>query len=207
MSKRLIILSVLFAVLLVGFVFRQQIYEFYSPNTVTDQKLKETIELNNQAVDAFAEQLADRIRRDNPTTYQQIGAAHDFIISNVEYDDEAAENLENLDDDTITSMTAYGALIEHRAICTGYAAAFKLLMDKLNIECGIIDGLVRGGVMHRWNYVCLDGNYYHVDVTFDDYDSEEISHHYLLVTDEVILKERVIITKNIPACDGPEILK
>lgn len=207
MNKRFIILIILYIFLLVCSVFREHIYEFYSSDTITDQELKETIDLNNQAVDAFAEQLADRIRRDNPTTYQQIGATHDYIIANVEYDDEAAEKLEDLDDDTITSMTAYGALIEHRAICTGYAAAFKLIMDKLNIECGIIDGLVRGGVMHRWNYVCLDGNYYHVDVTFDDYDNEDISHHYFLVTDEVILKERVIITKNIPACDGPEIAK
>lgn len=68
--------------------------------------------------------------------------------------------------------TPYGALVNGKAVCEGYARAFKTIMDKLSIECVLVQGYVRGndGGMepHMWNYVKLDGDWYGVDATWND---------------------------------------
>ena len=65
------------------------------------------------------------------------------------------------------SYHAYGALMEGKSVCQGYAYAFKLLCDKAQIPCWIVTGTY-GDEPHAWNYVWVDNNYYLVDVTWDD---------------------------------------
>ncbi|HOJ48228.1 MAG TPA: dockerin type I domain-containing protein [Bacillota bacterium] len=66
----------------------------------------------------------------------------------------------------------YGALVAGRAVCEGYAEAFKLLCDKYKIPCALIIGEgVNGPISepHMWNYVKMENGYwYAVDVTWDD---------------------------------------
>lgn len=52
-------------------------------------------------------------------------------------------------------------------VCEGYARAFKVLCDRVDIPCVLVEGLANGGD-HMWNYVQLDGNWYGVDVTWND---------------------------------------
>ncbi len=93
----------------------------------------------------------------------------------VDYDTVAAKS----DSDHYpNSFHAYGALMEGKAVCQGYAYAFKLLCDKAQIPCWIVTGYY--GEPHAWNYVWLDGNYYQVDVTRDDtYDRASTSPYFL----------------------------
>ena len=63
--------------------------------------------------------------------------------------------------------TAYGALVEGSTVCYGYASAFKLLCDRLDLPCWSVGGTSEG-VGHQWNIVCLDGENYIVDCTWDD---------------------------------------
>ena len=65
------------------------------------------------------------------------------------------------------SYHAYGALMEGKSVCQGYAYAFKLLCDKAQIPCWIVTGTY-GDEPHAWNYVWVNNNYYLVDVTWDD---------------------------------------
>ena len=59
-------------------------------------------------------------------------------------------------------------------VCEGYARAFKVLCDELEIPCVLVDGFARSsadddGEAHMWNYVQMeDGNWYAVDVTWND---------------------------------------
>ncbi len=122
---------------------------------------------------------------DSYTDYQNEVNIHDYLVKTVVYDEE------NLEKDTIPedSFTAYGALINHVAVCGGYSEAFQILMDVLGIECKTIIGT--GGennISHAWNLVKLDDNWYHVDTTFDDPipDTGDVLHTYLNVTDEVV---------------------
>ncbi|GHV40594.1 hypothetical protein FACS189490_06000 [Clostridia bacterium] len=85
--------------------------------------------------------------------------AHDWILLNTVYDDKGNAKTEN------NEHTAYGAIIEGRAVCDGFSKAFKAFMDKLGIECEITYGS-----SHSWNKVKIGGVWYEVDLTFDNRD-------------------------------------
>lgn len=58
-------------------------------------------------------------------------------------------------------------------VCEGYARAFKVLCDELGIPCVLTSGFARLNrpdtpERHMWNYVELDGQWYAVDVTWND---------------------------------------
>lgn len=92
-----------------------------------------------------------------------------------EYDMQAAKS----DSDHYpTAFHAYGALIEGKSVCQGYAYAFKMLCDKAQIPCWIVTGYYREP--HAWNYVWLDGEYYQVDVTWDDTNNRASDSPYFL---------------------------
>lgn len=100
--------------------------------------------------------------------------------------------------DTNSAMchTAYGALVNGKAVCDGYAHAFQLLCSKMGIACSIIegtsdfnDGKEEG---HMWNCIKLGDDWYNVDVTWNDINSAQFfceRFFYLNLTDEAILKD------------------
>ncbi|MBR6793006.1 MAG: hypothetical protein IKM48_01460 [Clostridia bacterium] len=62
-------------------------------------------------------------------------------------------------------FTMYGALISGRAVCQGYALAYKYLLNQVGIENELCSSDI---LEHAWNIVTIDGRQYHVDVTWDD---------------------------------------
>ena len=85
--------------------------------------------------------------------------------------------------------TAYGCIIEGKAKCMGYADAF-LQTAKL---CGLDVRYVYNSSLHDWNLVKLDGDWYHVDVTWEDvsasYGFGNLRCEYINLTDDEIKKE------------------
>lgn len=81
--------------------------------------------------------------------------------------DEVAEDKTKLPSDPIPHL-AYGPLVEGRGICTGFAWAFKRLMEEAGIECMVVMGFLKedSSVGHCWNLVKIDGQHYHVDPTW-----------------------------------------
>ena len=67
--------------------------------------------------------------------------------------------------DTTSAHSAYGALVDGQSVCQGYALAYKLLLDRTGVECVTVTS---DDLNHMWNAVCLDGQWYYVDVTWDD---------------------------------------
>lgn len=63
------------------------------------------------------------------------------------------------------SYTVYGALVLHRAVCTGYARAYAYLMNRLGVPAEYVNS---DELCHAWNILTIDGVRYHVDVTWDD---------------------------------------
>ncbi len=95
--------------------------------------------------------------------YYKIVKAHNWIVDNVEY------NME----DSVNNSNIYGALYDKKVVCEGYARLFKSLMDKLEIPCVLVSGTgvdskTGESENHAWNYVYLKGNWYAMDVTWDD---------------------------------------
>ncbi len=107
------------------------------------------------------------------TMLEQIKSIHDYICEINVYDSKATHK-----------YNAYGALVDNRSVCEGYAEAFKLLCDKNGIECILVfgKGITSSAIEnHMWNYVKMDdGKWYAVDVTWDDKKSSYTS-EYLLV--------------------------
>lgn len=98
--------------------------------------------------------------RPNMSNIEKIKAVHDYMVRNVSYD------LANFQAGTIpwVDYGAYGALVNKKAVCSGYSAGFELLMERLGIP---VTTVTSGSMSHAWNMVQLDGNWYHVDVTWD----------------------------------------
>lgn len=79
--------------------------------------------------------------------------------------------------------TAYGALMEGKAVCEGYSRAMLLLSG----DTGLSGMLIRGtgdGAAHMWNGIQISGNWYHIDLTWCD--SSHLVYNYFNVDDQVI---------------------
>ncbi len=104
---------------------------------------------------------------------------HDRLCRFAEFNTEA----ENAPGDVYTDpYTVYGALVQYRAVSTGYAMAYKQLCDAAGLECRVVHGRL-GSDDHSWNMVKLaDGNWYHVDVSLDD-DEEMTGYRFFGLND------------------------
>lgn len=111
---------------------------------------------------------------DGNSTYEKVKYIHDHICK-INTSDSSAEN----------QYSIYGALVDGRSVCQGYAQAFKALCDKSGITCICIVGTAQEE-NHMWNYVMMDdGKWYAVDTTWDDRDP--IRYTYFLVGKETII--------------------
>lgn len=131
--------------------------------------------------DGMTKQLTERIGAFAPTgdtLYDKVKAIHDYVCRLATY---------SYDGDYV--YTAYGALIDRKAVCEGYAEAFKLLCDANGIDCVLISGTADNGNIvenHLWNYVRMDDGYwYAVDTTWDD--GNTVSDRYFLVGSETVV--------------------
>lgn len=86
---------------------------------------------------------------------------HDFVVETCEYDAEAMKN----NDNSPLARTAYSVLVRHKAVCEGYTMAYRYLLNAVGIQS---EEIISEEMNHCWNYVQLNGKWYHVDVTYDD---------------------------------------
>ncbi|MEZ0537030.1 S-layer homology domain-containing protein [Caldicellulosiruptoraceae bacterium PP1] len=120
--------------------------------------------------------------------HDKVLAIHDGLIKEVSYDWEGYNN-NNISYD---SYTAYGALVNKKAVCEGIAKAASLIFNRLGIQNIIIYGQATNGNTtdtHAWNAVKIDDSWYHVDITFDNLDQNEdieIPRNYIFLTDDEI---------------------
>ncbi len=88
---------------------------------------------------------------------------HDYIIQNCSY---------KLEKDAHIYSSAYGCLVNGKAGCEGYSKGAKMVLDKVGIESALITGMAKSSPektgAHMWNAVNLNGEWYNVDLTWDD---------------------------------------
>ena len=105
------------------------------------------------------------------TDYEKLLEVHDWLTHNNAYNQEANAAQTPAGYGSSTPWEAISALTgdtSMQPVCEGYARAFKLICDELKIPCVLVSGLGNVGA-HMWNYVQMeDGNWYAVDVTWDD---------------------------------------
>ena len=85
-----------------------------------------------------------------------------------------------------TAHSIYGALVAKEPVCDGYSKAFKYLLKKVNINSILATS---AEMVHAWNMVELNDNYYHIDVTWNDGmpGVGKTSYDYFLTSDEEFL--------------------
>lgn len=144
----------------------------YSQKPDTAQKRRDRIE---QAVADYLAQAPD-----TQDDYEKIKYVYERLIRDTDYDVGSEEN-----------QNIYSVFVGKASVCQGYAKAFQYLMNRLGVECTLVQGKVIGtGEGHAWNLVRSNGEYYYVDTTWGDisYKSEEtlprISYDYLCITTE-----------------------
>lgn len=131
---------------------------------------------------AFQTGLQDALAavQSDMTDLEKAIALHDYIVINCEYD------YDNYLAGTIPqiSYSAYGVFANRTAVCQGYALAYKLLLNKVGIECYMVTSKAMN---HAWNLIVLDGEYYQVDTTWDDPVRDyfgQVRHDNMFVSDE-----------------------
>lgn len=122
---------------------------------------------------------------------------HDRLAAGVIYDASGAN-----------AHNAYGALVEGVAVCEGYAEALQTLLHLAGIRSFIVLGESNNPATglsesHAWNLVRVDGEYYHVDLTWND-QSAWLYHAYFNVTDATIARDHTVTPTAyaLPASDG-----
>ena len=71
-------------------------------------------------------------------------------------------------------------------VCEAYTAALRIVLNILGLENNV---LVNNRGSHIWNYVNIDGTWYHIDITWNDIkdDNGDYTNVYFLLTDEEII--------------------
>lgn len=165
-------------------------------------KLSET----DQKICLSVKEILGEIITDGMSDYDKVKAVHDYIINHCTYDTEHGTDIDSIPD---ASFHVEGVILNGTAVCQGYAETFQLFMDLLNIQNLLVTG-TGDGVSHGWNLVFLDGNWYHVDTTWDDPISDSgvqsLSYHYFLVNDEQMALDHVWTKDDYPVAASDELM-
>lgn len=133
--------------------------------------------------------------------YDKEKAVHDYIVSHYQFDTSLTRyDLEH------PSLSVAGLLYNQTGTCKAYAEMFNIMMTKLGIGAKMVYGAA-GGNEHIWNMVRLSGNWYMVDVTWDDPVPDrgtEISYSYFNITDEIMSKDHNWDKSKYPSCTSVE---
>lgn len=131
----------------------------------------------------------------NADDYEKELYLHDQLASRCVYDTIAASSQADV---YHNAYTAYGALIEGKAVCEGYAKAMQLLLLKANLPSTVVSGLsLTSGENHMWNQVAIHGENYFLDPTWNDHNNQT-QHTYFNLTSEM-LRATHTIDDNQPA--------
>lgn len=114
---------------------------------------------------------------------EQLLYIHDAIIQNVSYDYGFATE----------SYHSYGFFQNGTAVCQGYAQTFYYITKQLGYEVNfaMYTDPEHNENNHMWNYIKVDGSWYHLDATWDDWVDPDTSvnipvYKYFLVSDSLM---------------------
>ena len=104
------------------------------------------------------------------TDYEKAEFLFKYLVDHTEYDNERLnEFYKTIHSSTCELIfTPYACLVEGRAVCAGYAKAYKMLLDRCGVDCRYVTGYA-GSEGHAWNCIRLDDKeFYFADPTWGD---------------------------------------
>lgn len=151
-------------------------YEFYRFNnaagsiTFSYKATKSEVDAASKKIDAIAAMKPDDITTDVDIALW----LHDYICVNYEYDT------------TYKNYCPNEMLRDGRGVCQAYTELYGLLLEHFGIESYYVSS---DAMSHAWNVVKINGEWYHIDVTWDDPTpdrSGRAKHEYFLRSDKKI---------------------
>lgn len=95
----------------------------------------------------------------------------EFLQQNVIYDMDELNSSYRGKCESPMSHNAYGALVNHKAVCDGFSSAYALIAQYFGMKCMLVDGRSSynrsSKIDHSWNIVEYDNAYFHIDSTWD----------------------------------------
>ena len=139
-----------------------------------------------QQLNRKANMILEQLRiASTATTFEKAKAIYHWLAASVTYDRIAPHG-----------QTAYGALVEGRAVCKGIAKAYQLLLIQLGVPCQLVEGSLDGEMKHVWIRFCVDGIWYHSDVTMTypcfHFIGEGVTEEFVTVSENQICKTHII---------------
>lgn len=139
-------------------------------------------------VENFARENIAAILGEAESEYDKVKSIHDWMILNYDYAYSDTYNAK--------SHSAYGMLTNGRGVCSAYALLFDVLCRTAGLQTRIVFSektyAVTGSTLylHCWNMVCVDGIWYHIDVTWDDQPhlGNGVVYNYFLKSSDYFLK-------------------
>ena len=112
---------------------------------------------------------------------EKVKYINDFVVLNTAY------NLESV----ASPYTPYSILMNQEGVCEGYALTTLLLLEAAGVNARYISGEAGEG-LHAWNLVQVDGEWYHLDTTWNDPLPDrpgEVRYDYFLVSDTTMRQD------------------
>lgn len=119
----------------------------------------------NQVLDK-ALSIVSEARANTTNDFELEVYLHDYLAETITYTNPSTDVPDP--NDPPRHLTAAGGLLDGLANCQGYADSFYTLASLAGFTVGRMSVESNSGEAHVVNTIRLDGNYYVVDVTFDD---------------------------------------
>lgn len=144
------------------------VFDFYLEYEGREKAMWEEMMKNAETIAGEAAKETD--------TYRKVLSVHDQLAAGNAYGDT----------NDLTAHSPYSALVtgdRHQPVCDGYSKAFKIVLDLLEIPCA-----TASSATHMWNNVRMDdGDWYNIDLTWDD-NSDELVHDYFLIGSQTVVR-------------------
>jgi len=175
-----------------GHISKHSIRFEYGRKTATIYGKQSYLMTPDQAayVETNIQDIVASIQQKSLNDIEKVRAVNDFIVANTAYTDQTSSS----------PHSAYTVLAEHGGVCQGYALLAHSMLQKLGIETKYIVGYV-GQEGHAWNLVKLDGQWYHLDTTWNDPVPDRkgaVRYQYFLVDDRTMAKDHTWIAEDYP---------
>ncbi len=159
----------------------------------------------NPQTEKSIKSVADYIASNESDPYLRVKAAHDYVISRVDYDLDVLTTSRRPAQDALTVFKT------HKAVCEGYARLFKALNQAMGSEAVYVRGRVRRDLapidlipanlrlgtsrydwtLHAWNAVKVNDSWQLVDPTWDDNKQNKYSADYLMISPEAMISSHL----------------
>lgn len=164
----------------------------------------------------IVDKILSTIIRPDMSDYEKVLAVHDYLVLTSAYTSDPDRFWKETPKHLVTwtalnrSHRSRSGVLLSDTLCDGYARAMFLLLRLSGVQCQYVIGRTRNMLgrmspnLHAWNMVCIDGQWAHVDVTWDDPvpDTEgKLRHSYFCLSDSMIAKDHIWDRNDYPTCD------